>query len=87
MTETIPPDVMEAARKVAREVRNAAHYDDRSDYPGIDWDEDSAVWDIAQAILAERERCANIAESNDAFPFEGAHIAQAIRGEGNGKAE
>ena len=34
---------------------------------------------IARALLAERERCAQIAENNDYFPSEGAAIAAAIR--------
>jgi hypothetical protein len=57
----IPPKLMETARKVAREVGSAASYDERSDYPGIEWDEDNAAWDIAQALMAERVRCAKIA--------------------------
>lgn len=34
---------------------------------------------IARAILAERERCAQIAEANNHFPNEGAYIASIIR--------
>lgn len=34
---------------------------------------------IRDAILAERERCAQIAENNEHFPQEGQFIAAAIR--------
>lgn len=34
---------------------------------------------LRAALKAERERCAVIAETNDDFPEEGAHIAAAIR--------
>lgn len=37
------------------------------------------IKDIARALLVERERCAKVAESFDAWPQEGADIATAIR--------
>lgn len=63
MTSPVPEDVMEKAREVARDVKAEASFDDRSDYPGIDWTEGNVEWIVARAILAERERCARIAET------------------------
>lgn len=56
MSGAIPDDIREKAKAVFDDVRGSAYYDDKSDYPGIDWDADEAIADIARAILAERER-------------------------------
>jgi hypothetical protein len=40
---------------------------------------EEAARPIAEAIMAERERCAQIAENNDHFPQEGEFIARLIR--------
>lgn len=78
MSEVIPEDVMKTARAVALEVRNAAYFDGHSDCPGIDWDNDNAAYDIARAILAERERCERLAKRGP-YSIQTDVIASAIR--------
>lgn len=56
MTDTIPDDVMKAAREVATEVGQETLF---GDYFGMHHDEAALI--IARAILAERKRCAKIA--------------------------
>lgn len=66
--DEIPEDVWEAAESVGQAIPHG---------PG-----DAVtvtVGDIARAILAERERCALVAEASNAWPQEGADIARDIR--------
>lgn len=41
--------------------------------------EEAMIEIVARAIMAERERCAKVAESNNEWPQEGEEIATAIR--------
>lgn len=89
MTEDMPEDV----RKIGTEIA--------SKYLGFDMSCQGLYRDVARAILAERRRCAQIAEDrakksladiggDESFYWEGSAsaaqiIAAAIRGEGNGE--
>ncbi len=58
---TIPDDIAKVAREVFDEIQSSTTFDSSSDYPGIEWEAKAGVEAIARAILAERERCANLA--------------------------
>jgi hypothetical protein len=61
----IPDDIRKAAEKL------------RSDIDGCECDH--CVETVERALMTERERCAKIAENDDAFPQEGAAIPDDIR--------
>lgn len=71
MTErTIPEDVWERARELRQKVL---------------WQSNASVEHIARAIMAERERCARIADAHSECERDcGDVIAAAIRGDRNG---
>ncbi len=74
-TQSIPADIFEAALEVVVMIRSKDvstwELDGGCD---IDFDSDSAVKRIAQAILEERERCASIAAG-----YNQQNLAHAIR--------
>lgn len=74
---TIPDDVMEAARKIAEDI-GTRHFDEF----GYGYDVASVPRDmelIARAIMAERARCAKIADGYPLLWEESETAAQAIR--------
>lgn len=64
MSETIPEDIVKAGRRCYDALGRGSIADSER---------------IARAILAERERCAKIAEDNNHWPAESEFIAGLIR--------
>jgi hypothetical protein len=73
-TSDIPDDIM----KTARELCQSEQFHLMAVFGKAILDE-GTIEVVARALLAERERCAIVAENDDYFPSEGAAIARAIR--------
>lgn len=66
-----PPDILSIAQSIVSAISSRM---EASSTLG-----DAATEVIAEAIAAERKRCALIAENCNSFPFEGDHIGTLIR--------
>ncbi|NJL06830.1 MAG: hypothetical protein HC900_00140 [Methylacidiphilales bacterium] len=77
----IPDDVMQAARRAAEKYyREMCSDREANEIAAGEWDEQLPVSAIASAIVAERERCAKIADENTDWSDKGPDIGSLIRG-------